>query len=92
MIRILLILNQHAIFSYRDQKAFENEPKKPIAIIPFKEIESLLKSRVKTSVMLKSRSVTAMCGSDAQVQEHLYLMNVRFHTSYFETVQYIMNF
>ena len=92
MIKILLVLNQHAIFSYKDMKAFEDEPKKPIAIIPFKEIGSLVKSRVKTHVMLKSRSVAAMCGSSGQAQEHLYLMSVQFHTSYYETVQYIMNF
>ena len=87
MIKVLLTLNQNAIFAYRDQQALEEEPKKPIAIIPFKEIGCLVKSRVKTTVMLKTRSVEAIFGSASNAQDYLYLMSVRFHTSYFDTVQ-----
>ena len=88
LIKSLLILNRHGVFTYRSLEEYQRDARKPTIIIPFAEISCIISSRVKKDRVLKSRSAQLLnneCG-------YIYLISMRLRTNYYATVQSIMNF
>lgn len=83
LIKVFLVINQHAIFMYKSQEDYLNEPTDALAIAPFGELKC---AQSRSFISRKSEL------NEKRQNNMIHGMRLIFKTSYQETAQQIMNF
>jgi len=88
LIKRYAILNQMAFILYKNKRAFENNPDKPLAIVPLHEIHRVLFRQFDTNKIMKLNQRNAKLGSEDLLQ----VMTIDFKRNYHTFVRLVWNF